>query len=99
MTERGTAAYDGIDDLPSLVRATVELARATGFPYSCLPEQGALLRLLAGGVGPGKIGETGQPGCGTGLAWLARAARTVFRAPSEIGRASTSAPATGGRAG
>ena len=78
MSESGTAAYDGIEDVPPLVRATVDLARAAGFPYCCLPGQGALLRLLAGGVGPGTIGETGT-GYGTGLAWLASGAHPHAR--------------------
>jgi predicted O-methyltransferase YrrM len=65
----GTAAYDGRADLPPLVATAVALARRTGFAYSCRPEQGDLLRLLAGGVGAGVIGETGT-GCGVGLAWL-----------------------------
>jgi predicted O-methyltransferase YrrM len=78
VAEHGTAAYDGIADLPTLVRAAVDAARAAGFRYSCLPEQGALLRLLAAGVGPGAIGETGT-GYGVGLAWLASGAHPDAR--------------------
>ncbi|NBH11080.1 SAM-dependent methyltransferase [Amycolatopsis sp. SID8362] len=48
-------------------------ARHAGFDRSCLPEQGRLLRLLAGGVHGGAIGETGT-GFGVGLAWLAAGA-------------------------
>ena len=70
MTLLGTAAYDGRTDLPPLVTAAVTAARHAGFAYSCLPEQGQLLRVLAGGVGAGVIGET-DTGCGVGLAWLA----------------------------
>jgi len=51
---------------------------AAGFGYSCRPEQGALLRLLAAGVGAGTIGETGT-GCGVGLAWLASGAHPDAR--------------------
>jgi predicted O-methyltransferase YrrM len=69
MTLDGTAAYAGRTDLPPLVAAAVELARRCGFAYSCRPEQGELLRLLARGVGAGRIGETGT-GYGVGLAWL-----------------------------
>jgi predicted O-methyltransferase YrrM len=69
----GTAAYDGEADLPPLVALAVEAARRAGFANSCLPAQGRLLRLLAGGVGAGVIGETGT-GCGVGLAWLASGA-------------------------
>jgi predicted O-methyltransferase YrrM len=70
VTVSGTAAYDQCADLPPLVAAAVEAARRVGFGYSCLPEQGRLLRGLAGGVGAGVIAETGT-GCGVGLAWLA----------------------------
>jgi predicted O-methyltransferase YrrM len=69
MSISGTAAYDTRDDLPPRVAAAVALARAAQFPYSCLPEQGELLRILARGVGPAVIGETGT-GYGVGLAWL-----------------------------
>jgi predicted O-methyltransferase YrrM len=73
MTIGGTAAYRARLDLPVRVRAAVELAVGSGFDYSCLPEQGELLRLLAVGVGAGRIGETGT-GSGVGLAWLATGA-------------------------
>jgi predicted O-methyltransferase YrrM len=69
----GTAAYDARTDLPPQVKAAVELAQTAQFPHSCLPEQGELLRLLARGVGPAVIGETGT-GYGVGLAWLAAGA-------------------------
>jgi predicted O-methyltransferase YrrM len=78
MTTTGTAAYDGRRDLPPLVEAAVAAARAAGFANSCLPEQGQLLRVLAGGVGDGAIAETGT-GCGVGLAWLASGARAGTR--------------------
>jgi len=74
----GTAAYEQHRDLPPLVAAAVEAARRAEFDYSCLPEQGHLLRVLAGGVGAGVIGETGT-GCGVGLAWLATGAHTDAR--------------------
>jgi predicted O-methyltransferase YrrM len=85
----GTAAYAGWTDLPPLVAAAVALARRTGFAHSCRPEQGALLRLLAAGVGPGRIGETGT-GCGVGLAWLATGAApgaTLVSVERDPGRA------------
>lgn len=69
VTSHGTAAYHDVHELPPLVHSAVGLARARDFPWSCLPSQGELLRLLARGAGPGKIGETGT-GCGVGLAWL-----------------------------
>jgi predicted O-methyltransferase YrrM len=69
----GTGAYDEYTNAPPQIRAAVELARAAQFPHSCLPEQGELLRLLARGVGPAVIGETGT-GYGVGLAWLAAGA-------------------------
>ncbi len=68
MSAEGTAAYDGLTDLPPLVQRAVDLARRLGFAYSCRPEHGRLLRALAAGAGT--IGETGT-GCGVGLAWLA----------------------------
>jgi predicted O-methyltransferase YrrM len=69
----GTRAHLAATDLPPLVRAAAESAAALGFDQSCRPEHGRLLALLAGGVGPGLIGETGT-GCGVGLAWLASGA-------------------------
>lgn len=69
----GTDAYSGLEHLPGLVPAAVRLAREQGFEHSCLPEHGELLRVLARGVGAGRIGETGT-GCGVGLAWLAAGA-------------------------
>ncbi|HEY8453602.1 MAG: class I SAM-dependent methyltransferase [Micromonosporaceae bacterium] len=78
MAPTGTAAYQGRTDLPPLVSTAVEAALAAGFAESCLPEQGALLRVLAAGVGGGVIGETGT-GCGVGLAWLASGAAADAR--------------------
>jgi predicted O-methyltransferase YrrM len=74
----GTAAHAGHADLPPLVSAAVALAVRSGFAWSCRPEQGRLLRVLAGGVGAGTIGETGT-GCGVGLAWLASGTSTGGR--------------------
>jgi predicted O-methyltransferase YrrM len=74
----GTNAYEANTDLPPLVAAAVAAARQSGFEQSCLPEQGRLLRLLAGGIGAGVIGETGT-GCGVGLAWLASGAAEQAR--------------------
>ncbi|WP_031469156.1 O-methyltransferase [Sciscionella sediminilitoris] len=78
MTEQGTAAYAGIEGLPPLVGSALGRAREAGFAYCCLPGQGELLRLLAGGIGPGNIGETGT-GYGVGLAWLAGGAHPGAR--------------------
>lgn len=92
MSMTGTAAYTELDRLPPLVRAAVALARDSGFEHSCLPEHGRLLRLLAGGVVDGVIGETGT-GCGVGLGWLAEGARpgtrlvSVEREPERAARA------------
>ncbi|MFJ9818368.1 O-methyltransferase [Streptomyces sp. NPDC101151] len=72
MATYGTDAYTGLDGLPPLVRAALTAARAHGFPYSCRPEQGRLLHVLAGGA-RARIGETGT-GLGVGLAWLASGA-------------------------
>lgn len=92
MSMTGTEAYTELDGLPPLVRDAVLLARASGFAYSCLPEHGRLLRLLAGAVADGVIGETGT-GCGVGLAWLAAGVRpgtrlvSVERDPERAARA------------
>jgi len=81
MSAGGTAAHVGLAETPPLVAAAVALARRTGFGCSCRPEQGRLLRVLAGGVGAGGIGETGT-GCGVGLAWLASGAAPGARLTS-----------------
>ena len=65
MSPQGTAAYDGLTDLPPLVERAVAIARREGFANSCRPEQGRLLLALAAGAQ--LIGETGT-GCGVGLA-------------------------------
>lgn len=73
MSIGGTAAYRDVTGVPELVATAVAAATEAGFDYSCRPEQGRLLSLLAAGVPAGVIGETGT-GCGVGLAWLASAA-------------------------
>jgi predicted O-methyltransferase YrrM len=79
MTIGGTGEYADRVGLPPLVGAAVEAAVRLGFGYSCRPEQGELMRVLAGGVPDGgRIGETGT-GCGVGLAWLASGARPGVR--------------------
>jgi predicted O-methyltransferase YrrM len=70
MSIGGTAAYRDRTDLPDLVARAAE--GSVDFEYSCQPDQGRLLALLAAGT-TGVIGETGT-GCGVGLAWLASAA-------------------------
>ncbi len=77
MSQTGTAAHRTDPALPPLVRRAVEAADAHGFPYSCRPEQGRLLALLAAGA-PHAIAETGT-GCGVGLAWLTTGARPGVR--------------------
>ena len=79
VSPQGTAAYDGLTDLPPLVGRAVDLARRLGFANSCRPEHGRLLHALAAGAGT--IGETGT-GCGVGLAWLASGARPGTRLAS-----------------
>jgi predicted O-methyltransferase YrrM len=76
VSPQGTAAYDGLTDLPPLVERAVDLARRAGFAHSCRPEHGRLLSALAAGAGT--IGETGT-GYGVGLAWLAAGARPGAR--------------------
>ncbi len=78
MSTTGTAAYRGIDGLPTIVAAAVAAAELSGFEQSCRPEHGRLLQILARGVGTGVIGETGT-GCGVGLAWLAAGAHRHAR--------------------
>jgi predicted O-methyltransferase YrrM len=69
----GTDSYRDLEELPPLVRRAVDAARGCGFDLSCRVAHGRLLASLAGGVGDGRIGETGT-GCGVGLAWLASGA-------------------------
>ncbi|MEU8205008.1 class I SAM-dependent methyltransferase [Streptosporangium sp. NPDC049046] len=69
----GTDAYRSETGLPPLVAHAVAVAERHGFAFSCLPEQGRLLRALAGGA-TRRIAETGT-GYGVGLAWLATGAR------------------------
>jgi hypothetical protein len=40
MSPQGTAAYDGLTDLPPLVERAVDLARRLGFASSARPERG-----------------------------------------------------------
>jgi predicted O-methyltransferase YrrM len=68
----GNTAYGQEDAFPPMVRQAVRLAESLHFDYSCRPEQGRLLSLLARGWTGGRIGETGT-GCGVGLAWMADA--------------------------
>ena len=91
MSPQGTAAYDGLPDLPPLVEQAVSIARREGFENSCRPEHGRLLFALASGADV--IGETGT-GCGVGLAWLASGAKPGARLGSvelDAGRAALAA--------
>ncbi len=72
MSLQGTDAHRDDATLPPLVVRAVAAARAHGFAFSCRPEQGRLLRVLAAGAAH-SIAETGT-GCGVGLAWLASGA-------------------------
>ncbi|MCU7823931.1 class I SAM-dependent methyltransferase [Kitasatospora sp. DSM 101779] len=72
MAMTGTDAYRAVGGLPDGVARAVTAARRAGFPYSCRPEQGRLLQVLAGGARL-RIGESGT-GYGVGLAWLAAGA-------------------------
>ncbi|MEU1736696.1 class I SAM-dependent methyltransferase [Streptosporangium sp. NPDC020145] len=90
MSLNGTDAYRGLE-LPPLVARAVELADRQGFPFSCRPEQGRLLRVLAGGAS--SIAETGT-GCGVGLAWLVTGApsgATIVSVERDPGRARVTA--------
>jgi predicted O-methyltransferase YrrM len=69
MTPGGTTLHQFAQELPPLVTRALELALRLSFEFSCRPEQGRLLQLLAAGKAGGLIGETGT-GCGVGLAWM-----------------------------
>ena len=63
--------YEGEHDVPERVLQAVGLARRLGFPMSCVPGTGRLLRTLSAAAGPGaRIGEIGT-GAGVGTGWLA----------------------------
>lgn len=72
MTIGANKAYDGIIDLPPLVRKAIKVALSQDFDFSCAPEHGRLLSVLAKGFTDRRIGETGT-GCGVGLAWMVEA--------------------------
>lgn len=72
MTVGGNSSYANVADLPPLVRGAVEVASSQNFDYSCAPEQGRLLSILARGFNGQRVGETGT-GCGVGLAWMVEA--------------------------
>ncbi|MEU6104160.1 O-methyltransferase [Streptomyces flaveolus] len=80
MSLQGTDAYRDDRTLPALVQRAVEAARTHGFAFSCRPEQGRLLQVLAAGA-LHSIAETGT-GCGVGLAWLASGAAPGTRLTS-----------------
>ncbi|MFD8452025.1 O-methyltransferase [Streptomyces coelicoflavus] len=80
MSLQGTDAHRDDHTLPALVRRAVEAARTHGFAFSCRPEQGRLLQVLAAGA-LHSIAETGT-GCGVGLAWLASGAAPGTRLTS-----------------
>lgn len=72
MSVDGTARHRLRQDtgsLPAVVRSALEAAEALDFPWSCTPETGALLAVLARGADRGRIGESGT-GAGVGLAWM-----------------------------
>ena len=82
MAVNGTAAHEAVaarEGLAPLVRAAVAPARESGFEYSCLPEYGELLRVLARGAGPGRRDRRDGDGFGVGLAWMASAAHPEAR--------------------
>ena len=62
MSPTGTAAYDGLTDLPPLVERAVGLARRQGFPNSCRPEHGRLLHALAALVATRRFPASSVPG-------------------------------------
>lgn len=68
--DQGLSRYENLDDYPPLVRLAVEASRRVGYAKSCVPEVGALLRVLAASMAARRIGETGTA-CGVGAAWIA----------------------------
>jgi predicted O-methyltransferase YrrM len=74
----GTDSHLAVEGLPPSVAAAVARAREQRFEKSCRVAHGRLLAVLAGGIGPGLIGETGT-GCGVGLGWLASGADAEAR--------------------
>jgi len=100
MSVDGTAAYRGLSHLPGLVAAAVRQANALEFEFSCRPEQGRLLKVLAAGRRGGVIGETGT-GCGVGLGWMASEANAdtkLFSVETDAERAAAAASVFGGHA-
>ncbi len=79
MTLNGTDLYaDWPLPVPDLVQRAVSNARELGFPLCVHPGTGALLAVLAAGVGDGLVVETGT-GTGAGLAWMVTAASPETR--------------------
>ena len=94
MTLNGTALYtDWPLPVPDLVRRAVSDAEELGFPLCVHPGTGALLAVLAAGVGDGLVVETGT-GTGAGLAWMVSAARPDTRFISVESDADRAASAT-----
>lgn len=69
--------------LPPLVQRATALARAHRFGYSCIPQVGQLLRVLAAS-GTGTAAESGT-GYGVGTAWI----RSGLRPDSRVGSSSS----------
>src|SRR5215468_4969006 len=59
-------------ETPPLVRRALVLAESAGFEKSCLPEDGALLHVLAARRGVARAAEIGT-GTGVGAAWIVSA--------------------------
>lgn len=59
-------------ETPPLVARALALAQELGFDWSCSPEVGRLLHVLAGARGRERVGEIGT-GCGVGAAWMVSA--------------------------
>ena len=81
VSPQGTAAYDGLTDLPPLVERAVSIARRAGFANSCRPEHGRLLCALAGAE---KIGETGPAAAWGWPGWRPAPARMPAWAASNL---------------
>jgi predicted O-methyltransferase YrrM len=66
--------YRATTELPLVVERAYELAEASGFAKSCIPEVGRLLRLLTAVAPAGVVGEIGT-GVGVSAAWMLSALR------------------------
>lgn len=73
-----TTTYPSTTQIPRLVQKAIGLAKKTGFKYSCTPEVGRLLQVMASRYQTGVLAELGT-GCGVGSAWIVSALAPTTR--------------------